>query len=44
MWAYINIQPGEHIYEHMGSAYIWDVNWVTYLRGISWGAYIQGAY
>ena len=37
MWAYINIQPGEHIYEYMGGAYIWDVNWVTYLRGISWG-------
>ena len=43
MWAYINIQPGEHIYEYMGGAYIWDVNWVTYLRGISWGGIYTGS-
>ena len=43
MWAYIHIQPGEHIYGYMGGAYIWDVNWVTYLGGISWGGLYTGS-
>ena len=28
-----------------GGAYIRDVNWLTYLRGVySWGVYIRGTY
>ena len=32
-------------YIYQGGAYIRDVNWLTYLRGVySWGVYIRGTY
>ena len=38
-------ERGLEVYIPRGGAYIRDVNWLTYLRGVySWGVYIRGTY